>query len=786
MQRPPRPEPTRISAYFFQQLTAHAETIEATATALSASAGAPDRSTAAASDAAPPTTVSTTPSAPTTGADGATVAVVAAAAATAAAPHVGSARADAGAPARVTPDAAADALLWRDGTPSTFRHTFVEFMQQESARTESLRRAVTAAWEDVERQQHRNSARRAALDDLLADGDAAAWRAEVRGRLYWDAADIVQRYGFEVGVDSATTTGAAAADDGGERIQLDFAPVHSCTGGGSGGGDEEEEEDDDGAGRVAATARSATTAAELLDPCARPHFLRRIFAPLQRARASLPAWATLLLRDLHEVQTSALPDLEKRVRELVLFKVPLHRPFFDARAALWACVDQQRSAPAVEAARVTAFRQLERHGLLWTEFVAAHAPAAAAVAAAASAEQQMREGGLAVTTTTAAAAAEADGVMDLTHRWATAEALWTLLLDELDTCKSFFADAIPSHDAVRANVAAEAAAVARAVDEHRRRCTATSAAMSADAAACAELLHRNGRRIVAAVAEMEDTFAEERDRLAQAITDGAARLRRLEEQQEKSARRVREALKALFTEQLQYEEAAQALLQDQLTLAQLEASHGQLRKAVELRHHGAVEGKRYAAVLMRLLDDGTVAVRKLFSACDAHCRRVAHDDYFTRCRLVDQCTAAVQQRCRCVHAMAALYEQRYAALEARTGNAWEREFLLSGERDWAVANLRDVRAEMALVEHDWRQVCALRAELDLEPAPLDAHRGTDEWRSLMSTLRHLDAPPSLQRRLPTLKTHTTAIAAATAAAGCGPKAARHLQRDQAAISFAAP
>ncbi|CAJ1985626.1 protein of unknown function - conserved [Leishmania donovani] len=814
MQRPPRPQPTRLSPYFFQQVVSHVPHAAARAgddaeagvsDGLQQQGSGPLHSEAAAAE--PATTVACSPSVsplPSMTASGANAGVLdldadALAAVTA--------RADAGAPVRVTSDAATDAIMWQYFTPASFRQSFEAFVRAESAQTESLRRAVEAAWRDVEQIQQRNAVRRATLRDITAD-PGAAWRKEVREKVYWQATDIVQRYGFDVVMDDDGKAGGGEAEQAGrERITLDFSVardrVRADRGGSSSSGDDDDDDIEDAVSGLmpspqperehrpmAARLGTQTAAADplmskpqakakdnLFNPCACAHFLRRIFAPLQKMRDSLPKWTTLLLQDVHDVQKAALPSLEKRVQDSVLFKVPLHRPFLNARAALQSCVQQRRVAPDAEVAQVPVYRQLEQHGKLWIDFVQAHESAAAAVAAAAETERLTRVEGLVST-----ADSSEDEIADLAQRWATAEALWTLLLDELDTCKCFFADAIHRRSAVHDGVTAEMESLQQSVHSHRRHCDATVAALKSDAEACAELLSRNRQRIVTAVEEMEKTFISERDRLQQSIAQGKALLTRLEGQQEKSARRVREALKVFFTEQLQYEEASQALLQDHLSLTHLEASYGELRQAVQLGYEGALDSRKNASALLQLLADGDTAVRQLFDACEAHCRRIETENHFIQCRLVDQCTLALQQRCRCVHAMAALYEQRYAALEARSGDSWQRQFLLSGERDWAVANLSDVRAELVQLEQDWRQVCALREELELEPAQLNAHVLTPEWQRLLSTLRNLDAPPSLQRRLPTLRAHAAEMV--RPAAGCGQQAVRHLLRDAAAAAQA--
>lgn len=701
--------------------------------------------------------------------------------------------------------------LWSSYTPTSYREAFSTFLTDEDDVTERLRRAVAEAWASVERIMQRNNDRRAHLAALT--DNAAAWRAEVRSKLYWQSEDIVSRYGLEVGGQSSTEAATAStaakqrgdaaenrktsnsnesepthpSEDGEEHVLLDFSVLQENPLGSSLQGkaesdgrprsnDSGEDDAEEGgrpdvvrfAGRVTDVSGASapqrakawtTTTKDLLDPCARPHPLRRLFSPLlqQQQRETLPKWTTLLLNEVRDLQRTQLPDLEARLQSSVLFKVPLHRPFLEARAALQACVTQRRTAPEVESGQVTAYRQVEQLGKRLLSFLK---------------ERQQQQEHEEEYSGKKKASEEEDPVMDMEERWATAETLWTMLLTELDACKRFIADAMPRCTTLHDIVHAENEGVTAALQRHRAACDSTLARMKAEAQTCAALLTRNGQRTLTAVAEMGEKYTPDETRLRSAIARRRTELTQLEVQQEKNVRRVREALKACFMDQMKYEEAAQALLQDQLTLAQLETSHQQLRQAVQVRHDGAVECEKHAAQLTQLLADGDTVAHAFFAACEAHTRRMADEDYFIQCRLVDQCTLALQQRCRCLHAMTALYDQRYATLERRASRSWQLQFLLSGEQDWAVANLADVRAEFALLEQDWETLRAMRQAMKLEAVELDLLVRGPAWAEMRGTLLQLDAPPALQRRLPTLRAHAEALA--HPAAGCGPQAVRRL------------
>jgi hypothetical protein len=856
MQRPPRPEPTQISPYFFEQLHSRFHGITTTTTDNNTAAekeGQTDGQGDALCDTATAVTSTSKVRSITCTAAAAAEQMHASAnlaglfdESNASRPH----RDGAGTPAPIFPARPQQhdlqQVLWTAFTPVSYTAAFTTFVMAESDVTERLRQAVADAWTSVEGVMARNAHRRACLDSLTRDD--ATWRAEVRARLYWQSSDIVSRYGLEVGglSDASPPTPAAgesndaaaaaagvpasaakggssssrcsgnssAGDEDDEHIVLDFSvlkegqsgsplsrALRRASGGGRGGnaaesgeGASSDEADSDGESSGAAAAAAVvgptplprakawtTSTKELLDPCARPHPLRRLFAPLQRDRATLPKWTTLLLNDAHAVQQGKLPLLEEGLQSCVLFKIPLHRPFLAARAALQECATQKRSAPEVEAGQVTAYRQVEQLAKRVAAFVKGQqqqqqTPRAGAegngVAGGTAPSSLASPGNGTPVSRGDAAGTEDDVVEDVGERWATAETLWTMLLTELDACKRFLADAVPRCSELHCAVSREAGAVQAALVQQRASCEAMLSHMKAEARTCAEVLTRNGQRTLAAVAEMEERYTPDQARLVSAIARRKAELRQLEAQQEKNVRRVREALKACFVDQIKYEEASQALLQDQLTLAQLEASHHQLRQAVQVRHEGALMSEKHAAQLSQLLEDADAVAHDFFVACDAHTRRMTDEDYFIQCRLLDQCTQVLQQRCRCLHAIAALYDQRYATLEARAGGSWQLQFLLSGERDWAVQNLADVRAEFAALERDWETVRAMRCEMEMDPVELDSLVKTAEWAEVRATVLRLDAPAALQRRLPTLRAHSEALT--RPAAGCGSQAVRRL------------
>ncbi|KPI87825.1 hypothetical protein ABL78_3052 [Leptomonas seymouri] len=789
MQRPPRPEPTRISPYFFEQLqqalqhrdgdddNQHAEggdALRCQGAQRGAAAAEEEAHTTAPMSAVVPPHASNLEGLFATD-------------------HAGPHRDGAGVPAPIfsaPQQRDLQQLLWTSFTPAHYTESCSRFVIAESGITGRLQGIVAEAWECVQRVIHRNRERRAHLEALTSED--AAWRDEVQSKLYWQSSDIVARYGLEVG-GGDTVDGDSNAN---EHILLDFSVLPetqqgSATTRKSQGTDQAPDGDDDqgyaAEGAMEEGQQGPSTPAEvdgavkdtthprakawtastqdLLDPCGRPHPLRRIFAPLQRERDALPKWTTLLFQELLEIQRTQLPNLEQRLQRSVLFKVPLHRPFLEARAVLQACATQQRAAPDVEVGQVAAYRHVEQLAKRLTAFVK---------------EQQsmMGENSLDADEADGSVPYSADSEADmhsceeLRDRWATAETLWTMLLTELDACTRFTKAAVPCCTELQGTITAEKGFVQGVLDKHRSSCEATLARMKAEARTCSELLIRNSQRTLAAVAEMEEKFNPDLERLKAAIARRKAELVHLEAQQEKNIRRVREALKACYVDQVKYEEASQALLQDQVSLAQLETSHQQLREAVRVRHEGAVDCKKHVVQLAQLLEDGDTAIRSLFAACEAHQRRMSDDDYYIQCRLVDQCTQALQQRCRCLHAMAAMYDERYATIERRAGGAWQLQFLLSGERDWAVANLTDVRAEFALLEAEWKTVQNMRETMDMDPAELDGLVRTAEWAELRAALLRLDAPRLLQRQLPTLRAHAEALA--HPAAGCGSQAVRRL------------
>lgn len=734
MHRQVRPEPTRLSSYFFEYVTEEdaAQQREATQAVepLPPKEGCPTSP--------PATTPGETEGAPS--------------------PAVMS-----WSPAPVTHDPRIDGCLQSAHMPLSFREPVANFMLNERRRTERLRREGEAAWQQVELMIACNQQRRAEVEDILSA--SAAWRTEVKRRRFWQAENIIRRYDFQVGapmpgtrkVATTATSSSNMANAEGDsynmdgHIVVDFSvDLDDALGGTSQAA--EESANDNAAGSSSKKAKSWDLSdEELLDPRRRVHCLRRLFTSLQQKREELPRWTNLLLTEVRNVQVDRLRSLEERLQELLSFRIPLHRPFHEVVSLLQRYVQMNREGPQVESERVTLFRQIMGTSANLQSYVAT------ATAAQKKERDAVMESRRIVDHQGYSCPNFHEGEDDLIEPLGpqrdTAETMWNLLFSELDGYKEFYESNMKQLEHLTAAVKEEHHQMVSLLDDHRKKSRDIMEGMLQDIAVCTEAFTTNGRHTLAAVEEMSAKYSRESGQLKKSIQEKDYRLRSSEAQQEKCVRRVREAIKDLFVEQVKYDETAQELLQDELSLVQLETSYHQLRRAVQRKQDEALLAEQHASSLRDVLKDGDEALCQLFDACERHVGRLEVDDFYARCRLTEQCTATLQQQCRCLHDMSTLYEKRVAAIETKARGSWQLQFLVAGELDWAVSNMVDVRQEFTLLEKKWEEICKVREALELDPVQLDAVVGESQWEALRNHLPDLDCCPRLHRHVVTLRTH---------------------------------
>lgn len=485
---------------------------------------------------------------------------------------------------------------------------------------------------------------------------------------------------------------------------------------------------------------------DLLHPSRRPQCLRRLFAPLLQRRASLPRELTLLLNDLQRVQSKALPQLEEGLAQSSPYAIALHVPFQTIATFFTRYLAQESATVQLEATQVEAHTadtvtsaalELFLSQALLNEPVVAEPPPRSVIVV------------------------EEDGVpeeepvplelMDLPERAALAEHMWQLLFAQLQAHKEGVTDGLRAYAALTDCSRSSSETLSAALKTCNASSQAVLARMTTDTTTCAEAMTKAGSHTLAIVDEMDRNFATDSAALERSIEKKVVAVEKSAHTQEKLARRVREAVRDLFVEQRKYEELTQELWQERLALEQLRSSYEQVRQAIHTCHEEAVHAEQRAREVRGLLQRAEEARQSLMDAAELHLGRVKHDDYFRRCRVLDIATRAAQRWSHCLDDISYLYSERSAFLERKEPHtSWSLNYLLTAEREWAVANLRAVKEECAELDARLGELSALRTELGMDPragleedqTPTSTGLSDDERRRRM---RRVDGPLRVQR-----------------------------------------
>lgn len=632
-----------------------------------------------------------------------------------------------------------DAALWRHYTPEAYRDAFLHFVGEENTTTASLEEQVAQMWAKVEDVIARNKVRR----ELLQDDHLEPLLQDMGRMSFWTAEDIFKCFDFDVSMSvgdqnteplvTSLSPGDTDTKDAqerqqiaqGARITLDFSVdmVGAAAGGGA---------PDDGDGERAAGPQTGmhhahawrTSDADLLNPSKRPHCLRRLFAPLLQKRDQLPKSLTLLLADVQIVQSTQLPALEESIERGIFFNIPLYIPFQLISTCITRYLTQENPTAEMEVDQLRAFGPV-REAVQRLESYVAEKTA------------QMKEKGEEVS---------------LEQCCEVAEGMWGLLFDELETHKRVHRMAMDGYDAMTECASITEASLTTSVDTCDEISRQSLAQLQSDASLCADTITEVGQQVLRIAEDTGREYETNQARLRQSIHSKAVYLQKSEARQEKLARRVREAMKDLYQEQLTYEETTQEYLQDRLTLAQLEASHAQLRQFIQSRHDAAVNAEHHAAEVRRLLTDAVSSRTNLMVACRQHLGRMQTESFYRRNRIMTRIVDNAKQWSRCVHDVCHIYESRYSELEDKTNLSWQLEYLVAGERNQAVNNLTDLRPELMHVQEAWASIVTTLQSLEID-VPSPAEQVAQRDTAFRAALVQLDGPPKVQRKTTTLRQH---------------------------------
>ncbi|CCW64199.1 unnamed protein product [Phytomonas sp. EM1] len=645
-------------------------------------------------------------------------------------------------PSFVTASNKISRVLWDFMAPASYREDVMSFLQDEHHRTQELKSEVGEAWLRVEKLIAQNKIRRAFLDEERIYEQLQG----VQSMCFWAAEDIARRFKLDVSIGKEDESHLTALKEA--RITLDFSvlprnapnelaevpdPGHVS----SGLATPLPSVNESDTPVLACRARVARRLSDktLMNPSKRPYCIRRLFSPILQKRDKLPKHFTRFLNDLQQIQSNKLPSIEAMLQSSILFNTPLHVPFQVIAQFITRDLTLPNTFEAMEGKLVEQYDFVKGSVDQLCEFLE-----------------------------TASSNPTNIDLLGEEERSAMARQMWDLLFKELEAHKEGYRSIHEGYTELTVAATEHFDKLSTHLDNTAALARQSMEQMQADAALCVEAIERSGSQIVNLVERATSEFEKDLATLEESIRAKSFILSKSEAAQEKMARRVREVVKELYVEQAKYTRVSQELLQDQLSLAQLRASHKQLREAVATRYEMVSTAKQKSKELQQMLDAAEAAQGDLLSACRQEIERQRNDAFYRRCRVVRYAVDNVQWWSRCVGDMAYIYEARYRALDGKSKAAsWQTHYLLAAEKDWAVGNLLEVRPEMTEVQKRRLEVqdMANAVEIDMPTGTLpisnstrltDTTSGVDQSRKLMVIL---DGPQRVNRAVPTLRKYKT-------------------------------
>lgn len=469
--------------------------------------------------------------------------------------------------------------------------------------------------------------------------------------------------------------------------------------------------------------------ADLLNPSKRPLCLRRLFAPLLQKREQLPKNLTLLLSDVHKCQVEVFPSLEEALTDCSMFHIPLHLPFQIISQYIQRYLTREMPTVAISSAQAheTIVEEMKQESPELENFI--------------------RERGEDIS--------YLDNVPTV-ERHSLAQEMWKKLLATFSRHEIRHHTLLKDYSELTRSSEVELTRLKQALEQ----CSDTSATaimqLEEDAKECIGVVKSMTEKTKSMLEEINAQYQKEEEGLRSSLKRKMYQLQRSEAEQERLARRVREAVKALANEQLKYEETAQEVCQERLALAQVQVSYNQLQNAVKTCVEEALATDKRATQIHRMLKKADKTRQFLLTSCRQHVGRLETEDYYRRLGVVDRSCQNMQSWARWLNDAVAVYEDRFEGLTAKTQRvSWQMEFLMSAEREFAVRNLMDSKDAWMLLEERWKEVKALYKELQNDdeaiPPLLDpVHLTSPDAEALRTCMKNLDGPLNVQRQAPRL------------------------------------
>lgn len=470
--------------------------------------------------------------------------------------------------------------------------------------------------------------------------------------------------------------------------------------------------------------------AELLNPSKRPRCLRRLFAPLLQKQEQLPKNLTLLLAEVRKCQAKMLPSLEELLQDCSMFHIPLHLPFQMIAHFIQRYLTKERSTVAMVASQAEEklVEAMKRESPALQSFLRAHGQ-------------------------------EEDPLdrLPTVERHRLAQEMWKSILASLTQHRDRHHTFLQDFSHLTTTSQSELHTMTHALADCTEASSVAMGQLEQDAKECVEVIKGMTMKTLRTVEEIRSEFRTEEDALRASLDRKLYRLQRSEAEQERLARRAREAVKAWMNEQLQYEETAQEVFQERLALAQLQTSYTQLQRSLQTCYAEALATDKRATQIRRMLKKSEKARQFLLTACRQHVGRLETEEYYQRRVVADRCCQNVQSLACLLHDAVSVYEDRFDGVLAKTDRvSWQMQFLLSSERDFVVGNLLDAKEAWNYLEERWNEVKALYKTLDLDddaiPPLLDeGHITSSDAEALRKCMKHLDGPLNVQRQVPRLR-----------------------------------
>eukprot|EP00796_Vickermania_ingenoplastis_P010745 gene10745-7473_t len=661
-----------------------------------------------------------------------------------------------------------DERLWDSFTPITYKDELVEFVSVEHGRTRALAQELQAMWEQVEALMERNAVRQAALKD-----DHKKQLEALQRTVFWTAEDVLQRYKLDLTLPTqllrvkgggADKPCAAQGEDNSAssssnaslfqqmtpeaHIQLHFdmneanRSCESSTGTSAGGSaaelpisrnsskvGEALSSTQPGLGKPEAirqtTARKAKaytkSKEELLDPTQRPHCLRRLFAPLLQRRDQLPKNLTVMFAEIQKCQTEVLPKLEESLANCSMFQIPLHVPFqMIAQYITRYLTSEMPTLPLEEQQKNKDMAAMRKQVAELKDFILEEGRSEAAL-----------------------------DRLPVRERHDLAQTMWQKLLAELRTHRELHHKYLQHYEAMTDCSSTALTKLKAALDDCDRCSAQALEQLVNDAKESISVIQNMAEKIKDVVREVESAFGRDRTILEASLASKEYKMEKSAALQERLARRVREAVKEYFAEQMNYEELSQEVYQERLALAQVTTSYDQVKHAVKTCYEEAIASDARAVKIQKMLKKSERVRAHMVTACRQHVGRLETDDLYRRHRIADNCAANMLEWSRCLGDIVAVYQDRFEGISSKGKVSWQMDYLVAGERAWAVDNFTEGREELIKLDQRMDEIKRLYRELDDELPPL-VPGYSSETEAVRTSMRNIDGPLNVQRQLPHL------------------------------------